>query len=238
MCTLAWGLTGEGLWVVFNRDEQRRRPGADLPEIHAAGSKRAIYARDPVGEGTWFAATNAGLAIALLNRYPPDGRLPVPGILSRGQLVLDLAKSDDANAANQRLKSISLESYAPFHLFLFSLNGGYYYSWDGSHLSDDGGCPGFLTTSSFRSGEVEAWRWRRWERLASRSKLPIPEVVSLFKERSADPAFGMTMDRTDARTVSRIEFMMNSEFQTFVYYPREVDGLDFQGPVCLTNDLG
>jgi uncharacterized protein with NRDE domain len=237
MCTLAWGLTGEGLWVVFNRDEQRKRPGAELPGIHAVGSKRAVYARDPVGEGTWFAATNAGLVIALLNRYPPDERLPVPGFLSRGQLVLELAESDDVDAAMQRLKSLALESYAPFHLFLLSLDGGHYYSWDGSRLSDSEDCPGFLTTSSFRSREIEAWRGNLWERLASRSQLLMPEVINLFEERSADPAFGLTMDRTDARTVSRIEFMMDSQGQTFAYYPRELDGLGFQNPVCLINNL-
>lgn len=237
MCTLAWGLSGEGLWVVFNRDEQRKRPLAEPPAVHVVGSRQAIYAKDPVGGGTWFAATSAGLVVALLNRYPPDERLPVPGIFSRGQLVLELAESDDLNAALQRLKSIRLESYAPFHLFLFSLKGGHYYSWDGSQLSDSGECPRFLTTSSYRSREVEAWRDKRWDTLAGDPHVPMPEVISLLKERSADPAFGLTMDRTDARTVSRIECVMNPQGQAFAYYPREVDGLGFQSPICVTNNL-
>jgi uncharacterized protein with NRDE domain len=236
MCTLAWGLSGEGLWVVFNRDEQRKRPVAELPEVHAVGSKRAIYAKDPAGGGTWFAATSAGLVVALLNRYPPDERLPVPGIFSRGQLVLELAESDDINAAIQHLKSVRLESYAPFHLFLLSLNGQHYSSWEGSELSDHRDCPHFLTTSSYRSREVETWREKRWETLAGDSHLRMSEVISLLEERSVDPAFGMTMDRTDARTVSRIELMMNPQGQAFAYYPREADGLGFQHPVCLTNN--
>ncbi|MFZ9881058.1 MAG: NRDE family protein, partial [Phycisphaerales bacterium] len=76
--------------VGFNRDEQRDRPRGDGVRVCSTGRGTALLPWDPVGCGTWIAATDAGIVLALLNRNEPglpDGRAPGR---SRGAIILEL----------------------------------------------------------------------------------------------------------------------------------------------------
>jgi hypothetical protein len=68
------------LRVVVNRDERDSRPAAWPVRIAESGGVRAMLPVDPAGDGTWVAASDAGLVFALLNG--PDanvGRVFRPG---------------------------------------------------------------------------------------------------------------------------------------------------------------
>ena len=69
----------------MNRDEKRIRVAALPPEVFAYGNRRAIYPREPNG-GTWLAANDAGLCLALVNwhtiKREPDGEPE-----SRGRII-------------------------------------------------------------------------------------------------------------------------------------------------------
>lgn len=79
MCTATWAFRGgPGAWTLelgFNRDEHRSRPKAHPPRLRrpAAGGRAFIAPRDPLGGGSWLAVNDAGICLALLNRYPADG---------------------------------------------------------------------------------------------------------------------------------------------------------------------
>src|SRR5262249_44773985 len=76
MCTLTvLPLEGDRTRLAFNRDELRTRPEALPPQWTHHGSRSAVHPIDPVSNGTWIAANDAGLALALLNvttSAPPD----------------------------------------------------------------------------------------------------------------------------------------------------------------------
>src|SRR5512139_3976242 len=117
MCTMTFLGLAEGLRLGCNRDELRTRPRAEPPREVRFGSRRAILPIDPQGGGTWIAVNDAGLVMALLNRYPDS--LPMPsGPVSRGEIIPSLlhhGRLDEAVAAASKLPA---DRYAPFRLLV------------------------------------------------------------------------------------------------------------------------
>jgi Transport and Golgi organisation 2 len=101
MCTVSLVPAGTRLRLLCNRDERHTRPSAWPPTVTRAGDHLALLPLDPLGGGTWIAASAAGLAFALLNRDSPSG---APA-LSRGRLILELLDAeslDDVIAGARR----------------------------------------------------------------------------------------------------------------------------------------
>jgi hypothetical protein len=233
MCTLAWGSSGTGLWVCFNRDEQRSRTPAERPRLHPGPNGPLAYARDPDGGGTWLAAA-PGFAVALLNAYPRDLETEVEGRRSRGKLVCDLAGCGSAEAAFNALADESLDPYAPFYLLLFKPDSVAAFAWDGSALSFPVFEDGFVSTSSVEPETIVAWRRDWWRLKASGLEAEPARAGELLRTTFPDrPAYGVTMDRADARTVSQSVVELSPDGFTFTYRAREANGPGFGPPQTL-----
>lgn len=123
--------SGRGFRVMCNRDELRQRPPAMPPEwrtIHdgtpgsANGSGRAMWPTDLAAGGTWFAASERGLVLSLLNYNPDFGvRLPAEDLaISRGLVIPSVIEGGDAETASARVALLELERFAPFRLVAMS----------------------------------------------------------------------------------------------------------------------
>jgi hypothetical protein len=99
--------------LLFNRDERRLRPLARPPVVQAAGDGHALWPTDPVSEGTWIAANDAGLVFALMNT---DGHRTEPDMTSRGTLIPSLAHAASIPEAVARWRAIDTTVFAPFRL--------------------------------------------------------------------------------------------------------------------------
>ena len=234
MCTLAWGQTGAGVWVCFNRDEKRSRPQSEQPRLHQGNEHPLIYARDPRGGGTWFAASTAGFVVALLNHYPAGGFPQGKFARSRGQLVLELATASSADAALGQLELTDWTDFAPCYLFILSHRVTGSIAWDGAMLSSlpDGGH--FWTTSAHNSDEIRAWRNKWWTDQSGSDEMTPAVAASLMRRtQPAEPACGLTMDRSDARTLSQIECSLQGKSCRFLYREREPEGLGYKDPVLI-----
>jgi Transport and Golgi organisation 2 len=110
--------------VVVNRDERKERALAEPPLAASYDGVRAVHPVDPVGGGTWVAATDAGLVFALLNE--PD-RVPMrpaeAAPLSRGVVIPLLLSSHSAAEAAGRLDRIPVSRFRPFRLLVVSAHG-------------------------------------------------------------------------------------------------------------------
>src|SRR5437762_596540 len=94
MCTISFVPKSRKFYLAMNRDEKFTRSTALPPAIVDLADRRAIFPREPEG-GTWIAANNAGVCLALVNWHRIE-RQPVRSITSRGQVVKALAaKSSD-----------------------------------------------------------------------------------------------------------------------------------------------
>jgi Transport and Golgi organisation 2 len=210
MCTLtllrpAADCNGPLFRVVFSRDEQRARPLARAPEVHTAGAVRTLHPVDPQGGGTWIAATEHGLVLALLNgnEAPALDAGARAARRSRGGIIPALAAAGVRNAVDVHL-DVDPRAYAPFHLVIADSREIVDVTSDGCTLVCGAPRAGdwlMRTSSSVEATAVCRWRRSRFAEIAT----PVSaNEQNAFHALAAPerPAFGVSMARADACTVS------------------------------------
>ncbi|MBA4027704.1 MAG: hypothetical protein C0475_00915 [Planctomyces sp.] len=200
------------LWrAVFARDELRSRPPSGTPRLHS-GPARALYPIDAAGGGTWLAATEHGLLLALLNQNPrpgPAGAGPqrAAGGRSRGTIIPALTGAQSLAEAQRALGALDPAGLAPFRLVALDGSGVVVASWTGRsyRVRRAGGRDGLFMVCSSGLGDhvVRPHRHRLLERTLARLG-PTARAQDAF-HATHDPARGQLspmMARRDARTVS------------------------------------
>jgi hypothetical protein len=229
MCSVSWSRGSGGLIVVMNRDERRDRAPARRPRrwpgAGVAGRGGFTAPVDGEAGGSWIAARDSGVVLALLNHQPgsrsrhgagggmhrPGGsrggpRVPLPRV-SRGLLLTTLAAESRVPDA-ARLRSAGLASFAPFRLFVAGPSTPpRVFTWNGATLASRRLDPrrGFLTSSSWNPRAVIAARQATFRAFARRHRQPTRADL-LALHASADHPRGtpwaICMSREDACTVS------------------------------------
>lgn len=197
--------------LACNRDEQRSRPAALPPRIQTYGGRRAILPIDPSSNGTWVAASEAGLAFSLLNvNLPPRAALPGKPLLmrtSRGAIIPSLLDAATLDEAAERAEAFDALAYPPFRLVILDAERGASVYCDGATLRaerftlSDG--PVMFTSSGLGDQLVEAPRRALFEEMF-RAGGDLVEVQTTFHRHVwPDRAhLSVCMRRPDARTVS------------------------------------
>lgn len=113
MCTLTFIRDTDGYALAMNRDERIARGRATQPSRVDVCGVQAIYPRDVEG-GTWIAASDRGVAFALLNwnDVPADTKK----IRSRGEVIPALAGSTSCREAQAAAERLVLKGTLPFRL--------------------------------------------------------------------------------------------------------------------------
>ncbi|MBK1876999.1 NRDE family protein [Pelagicoccus mobilis] len=206
MCTASWRADGGRFSLCFNRDERRSRKEALPPKLLERSGPRTLAAIDPEGGGTWLAVNECGLCVYLLNNYAAQARVkPLGEAVSRGKLPLELSLCLSRESANATLlKELDLSCFNPFLIALADRSEVSVFAWDGVALLPVELARPLLTTSSYKTEEIESYRTKEYERrLAERSGLTASERFAYHTELAhADPAFNPLMLRADSRTHS------------------------------------
>lgn len=208
MCTASWHQTESGFNLIFNRDEQRTRSPALPPALRKTDTGEPyVSPQDPDGGGSWIAGNAHGLCVALLNSYERPTEVISP-TRSRGQLVTALMQATTIEAATLLVKDLlAADSVAPCLLLLQQPRSAV------SLIQHPGGSPrprepelGIVTTSSFLPDSVQEWRRRKF-----RETVHTPEDLPAFHDLACpeDPAYGVRMEREDARTVSQTRLQVS-----------------------------
>jgi Transport and Golgi organisation 2 len=117
MCTLSFLPTREGFRLAMNRDESLRRPAAFPPRVFPTPPARTVYPHE-LGGGTWIAANEMGIVLALLNRNPR--KQPHSDRETRGVIIPKLIASTTLAAIRAQLDGLDLRRHLPFLLVGFS----------------------------------------------------------------------------------------------------------------------
>lgn len=204
MCTVTVIRTPEGCRVMHARDEQRDRKPGLAPEWRTLGSgRRAVWPTDADAGGTWVAARDDGVVLALLNRnIPPNGR--PPGTRTRGAIIPTLIDLESPRAMLDHLAGMDLVGVSPFRLLAIDAGGsGAVVTFDGLELSEPvpSDPPSCLASSGLGDDRVEV-RLPLFDDIVGAE--PTPEAQHAYHHHRWDdrPEASVLMSRRDARTVS------------------------------------
>ncbi len=204
MCTVTVIRTDDGCRVMHARDEQRTRREGLAARWRTLGSgRRAIWPTDADAGGTWVAARDDGVVLALLNRNIPDNGRPTP-IRSRGAIIPALVDLGSPEAMLARLDETDLAGVAPFRLLAIDRSGaGSVVTFDGLGLSAPVPSvpPSCLASSGLGDERVQV-RLPLFDEMMALGATP-ERQSAYHRHRWEDrPECSVLMSRRDARTVS------------------------------------
>ena len=192
----------------MNRDERRDRAPARPPRRWRGGVETFTAPVDGDAGGTWIAARDSGLVLALLNHQRARGA-PAPSAppISRGRLVTTLAAEGGVPDA-ARLRAAGLAAFAPFRLFVGAAAvPPRVFTWNGVALTTRRLDPrvGFLTSSSWNPRAVIPARHARFRAFLRAHRSPSRGDLVAFHNDASDArggAWAICMSREEACTVS------------------------------------
>jgi hypothetical protein len=114
MCTVSFLPKSQGFYLAMNRDEKRVRLAGLAPMVVELEAHRAVFPREPTG-GTWISTNDAGVCLALIN-WHRIGRKPKNGILSRGEVVRELAGKSTVDELAAAVNQLPVRKLRPFRL--------------------------------------------------------------------------------------------------------------------------
>jgi len=233
MCTLTWLRDTNGLRVYFNRDEKRTRLPALPPAEKIVHGVRVLTPTDADAGGSWLAANEFGLVVAVLNFYDAEATLPASNVnhQSRGHLILQLSTHQTPGSALADIDRLPLAMFRPFILVLFGEGrDDAIVRWNGrkiekQHLLPEA-CP--ITTSSFKTRDVLEARRRRFDGLSREMGGISDDMLRAFhmsRDAKGGP-YSVTMTRDDAMSVSFSTVNVGKKSVSFYYQPRLSEGTD------------
>ena len=227
MCTVSWKSSLQGGYqLFFNRDEQRSRPRAIPPKRFSKQGRRYIAPIDEKSGGSWIAVNDLGICAFLLNNYEAEEGVYERGqpFSSRGKIPITLCCQSGFDRSVGALLEMDKDRFPPFFAGIIGPNSeSQVYRWDGQAFDRLSMESPFLTTSSFRSKEVQDYRKDRYLELVSSSSDAKTRLAFHRDLGHEDRAFNPLMSRVDAETHCISSVYVDSNIAKFEY--REVDPL-------------
>ena len=223
MCTVSFLPIAGGFRLAMNRDEKRTRIVALAPALFRVGERRAIYPREPAG-GTWLAASDAALCLALINWHRIE-REPSGRIESRGNIIPRLIGARNSREVARALRKMSLRNVRPFRLIEIDSSRRTLIEWQWDLVELAMRRHRWQTLHWFSSGYDE-WQ-AETQRMEVCETWPLRKPTSLRRLHASHlprrGPFSICMHRSDAATVSYAEVNLANQRVTLRYSP---------GPPC------
>lgn len=214
MCTVTIITTPDGFRLVTNRDERRTRPLAIAPTLRSLGGRPALSPTDPLGGGTWVAATDAGLVYTVLNGNPsPMPALPARELLvSRGLIIPRIAGASTIAEAINLTENLPLERLAPFRLIATDGRTTVEAWWarETLSLSRRGAGPSCWASSGLGDALVQVRLPLFRELVVDAGATPDAQDAFHRHQWPDNTRLSVRMDREDARTASRTTVEVSS----------------------------
>ena len=227
--TMSPGDPAGGYRIWFNRDELRSR-GPEIPpsEARTPTGVRYIAPTDSDAGGTWIAANEFGVTVALLNGFIESKGPPRALYTSRGALVRSLADLAGISQVWSRLTPARLADFRPSVLCVLAPGERpAVIRWDGRDVEIDvlGDRQLPLTSSSYEQDEVQRFRrdlYREQVTARAAGGPPRPSDLAAFHAFiGGDGPSAMTpsMAREDAATRSHCVIHVLPGETRFGYIP-------------------
>ena len=216
-------LPSGGYLLGHNRDERITRGRGASPSIGMTAGRSWLAPRDPDAGGTWIAASDAGITVAVLNGLEIDGRELPETPRSRGLLVAAAAGCAGVGEVRDLVEASRRELAATraFRLVAVGADASILSCvWDGASLAwERSGSTSLFVSSTLGAFGAPAARRASWALL--RSRVGDPDEATLASwlaghEPERGPA-SVCMHRDDGGTVSRTVVRMEPSRVVMTY---------------------
>jgi hypothetical protein len=225
VCTVSVVPHDVGCRIVCNRDERRSRSTASPPTIYSVGRQRAVFPVDASSGGTWIAANDAGLVLALLNRSAGAVSQGDVAFRSRGHIVPALTRHSTLTSAIDAALALPPLEFQPFQII--GVQGSEFAILTSNRrritiVADSLHEPILCTSSSLGDTVVEGPRGALFQRLVRATPQERWRHGQYRFHRhwwTAKPELSVLMSRPDARTVSRTTVDVSGRVVMMRYEP-------------------
>lgn len=222
MCTMSWFLRDGGYELFFNRDEQRSRSCARLPEIiqdKQHQQLRYLAPTDADAGGTWIAVNEMGVSVCLLNHYQFEQPATYQKWLSRGEVVRKFATTMTLLQAELAFEQLMLSDYRAFRLFVLMPDGSNrLFVWDGHQRRTENEVTGPKSSSSVDAKAVKALRKQYFSDLQLDTSSDRQQFLDYHTSHyPAQSKKSVCMHREDASSVSLSHIVVTNKRVSFAY---------------------
>lgn len=205
MCTVTYFRLKNKTVLTSNRDE---KPYRSAQEIHC--EKGIFYPQDAAKNGTWFAVTENGNAIVLLNGAFKNHQRKADYRKSRGIIVLDLIAKENIFKS---LELIDLENIEPFTLVVFQKNELSEFRWDGTEKNLkklDIHQPYIWSSATLYDEEAQEKRNAIFKEFLENEKTSEEKIWDFHHQKTNDLENGITIKRQNTiQTISTTQLVIS-----------------------------
>lgn len=207
MCTVTYFPLKNKIVLTSNRDE---KPNRSAQEIHR--EKGIFYPKDATKNGTWFAVSENGNVIILLNGAFENHQRKTEYKKSRGLIVLDLIKEE--NIFNT-LQYIDLQNIEPFTLVIFQEKQLAEFRWDGTekHLKILDNSRSYIWSSAtLYDKSTREKREQIFQQFLQSEKISEETIWDFHHQKTNDLENGITIKRQNTiQTISTTQLVISYE---------------------------
>lgn len=219
MCTVSYVPLNNGFVLTTSRDEIIGRPSSSSPDFHVTDPGLSLYyPQDPVGMGSWIAASEDERVICLLNgAYKIHAHRP-PYDRSRGRVLLE---AFEYQSPFEFYKKIDLTNIEPFTLVLVWAGLLYEMRWDGAnkYFLSLPNVPYLWASAPLYSKEVLAIKKNWLNEYLQEKDQPSPSDMLYFHE------FGGVNDKENGMKISRSNGLQTLSITSIGVVEHEVEVL-------------
>ena len=221
MCTVSFVASNGKTIITSNRDEKVIRPNAIEPKNYLVNNKNIIFPKDAKAGGTWFAASESGTILVLLNGAKEKHQVQLPYRKSRGLIVLDIISSF---SPKDIWNEIDLDNIEPFTLVLFQNSLLFQLRWNGSQKDTvllDTNKKHIWSSSTLYPADVQEkrsnWFYRFIDQNTKMSESKIYNFHNNTEKENIEN--GLVINRNNLlKTVSITQAVLESKKVTIHYY--------------------
>ncbi|HBV17139.1 NRDE family protein [Chryseobacterium carnipullorum] len=207
MCTVTYFPLKDQIVLTSNRDE---KPNRSAKEIHQ--EKGVFYPKDSTKNGTWFAVSESGNALILLNGAFENHRKTTEYHKSRGLIVLDLIVKDNILNA---LQLIDLKNIEPFTLVILQEKKLAEFRWDGAekHFKMlDITRPQIWSSATLYDAKAQEKRRQIFQAFLQNKTISENNIWEFHHQKSGDMKNGITIKRQNTiQTISTTQVVISHE---------------------------
>lgn len=240
MCTVTYLPTNNNSYIItHNRDEKSARTQALPPKRYVVNDVTVYYPKDATANGTWIAMSGCAFSLCLLNGGFIAHESKPPYLKSRGQIILDFFKYNDAEKMCAEYNFFNIE---PFTLIVvMQLNKVTSLSeivWDGlqiHHKKLNASIPQMWSSSTLYS-EADRLQRKKWFEawIAENKKFTQKDIVQFHHYSPLDiNAEGLIIDRNNGEkiTVSLTSIENNENEICTIYYKDFLNNKDYRSKI-------